>query len=102
MAEKKNNNFRIHLSGKKYIIGDGYSFWIVSESTRKNRAGEPTVYQTRLSGYHDNLESLMDSYFEKTLKKTEIDGELEDLGKLIKKTRKEIHGWWNKAKGAME
>ena len=43
----------------------------------------------------------MDSYFEQTLKKAEIDGEIEDLVKLIVKTRKEIKSWWNKAKGAL-
>ena len=55
-----------------------------------------------MSGYHSDLVSLMDSYFEQTLKKAEIDGEIEDLVKLIVKTRKEIKSWWNKAKGAFE
>ena len=103
MAERSDkNNLRIHLSGKKYIIGNGYCFWIASESTRKNKQGEPEVYQRRLSGYHDNLTSLMESYFKETIKRAEIDGELEDLVKLIIKTRKEIHSWWKKAEGAMK
>lgn len=102
MAEKEKFNFRVHLSGKKYIIGNGYGYWIVSETPRKNKKGEDEVYRKRLSGYHSDLVSLMDSYFEQTLKKAEIDGEIEDLVKLIIKTRKEIKSWWNKAKGAFE
>lgn len=96
MAEKNERaNLRIHLSGNKYIISDGTCYWIVSESERHNKRGEMTTYQKRLSGYHSDFSSLMVSLFDRTIKTAEIDGELEDLARLVKKTRKEIKGWFS-------
>lgn len=107
MAEEKRerkpkNNFRIHLTGNKYIIGDSMSFWIVSETHRKGKDGEPQTVQKRLSGYHTDFPSLMDSYFNETIKSAEIDGELSDLMHLVTKTRTEIRKWFKLLDGARE
>lgn len=91
---KDKQNLKIHLSGSKYIVGNGLCYFIVSESSRKNKKGEKVVVQKRLSGYHTNFVDLIDSYFRDTIRDAEIDGDLEDLVKLIKKTRTEIRGWF--------
>ena len=107
MAEEKvRYNIRVHLSGNKYILGDGLCYFIAREDnvttkTGKNK-GEITTRRTRLSGYHSDFSSLMDSYFKEQIKSSEIDGELADLAKLVAKTRKEIRGWWGKLDKAME
>lgn len=103
MAEKKQEqNFRIHLSGRKYIVGNGLSYWIVSESQKKDKDGTPKTYQKRLSGYHIDFPSLMESYFSNTIKTAEIDGELADLVALVVKTRKEIRSWFGKIDKALK
>lgn len=96
MAEAKERvNLHIHLSCNKYIISDGTCYWIVSETERHNKKGELATYQKRLSGYHSDFSSLMVSLFDRTIKTAEIDGELEDLAKLVKKTRREIKSWFS-------
>lgn len=96
MAEEKKskNNFRVHLSGNKYIIGDSMCYWIVSESHRTGKDGKQIAVHKRLSGYYTEFVPLIESYFRNTLKNAEIDGEIEDLVKLVKKTRREIQGWF--------
>lgn len=99
-------NLRIHLSGSKYIVSDGLCYWIVRESKGIAKSGkhqgEEVIRKTRLSGYHTDMVSLLESYFAETVRHTEIDGELEDLVKLIKKVRKEIRGWFGRLDGAFE
>lgn len=97
---KEKLNFRVHLNGNKYILGDGMCYWIVRESkgvvkSGKNK-GEEVVRRTRLTGYHTDFVSLVDSYYAETLKQAEIDGEIADLVKLMKKTRAEIRTWFGK------
>lgn len=87
---------RIHLSGKKYIDGDEMSVAVYEITNKKNSKGEMTEYKKRLSGYHKDFEHLFDSYFRKTVFGSDLDGELEDMAKLVKKTRNEIRGWWKK------
>lgn len=100
-GEKKERlNFRVHLKGNKYIVGDGMSYWIVREDkvVQKSgkKAGEEVVRRTRFTGYHTDFVSLVDSYYAETLKHAEIDGEIADLVKLMKKTRAEIRTWFGK------
>lgn len=92
--KKKRINFRVHLSGNKYILGDSICYWIASESHRRGKDGNQITVQKRLSGYYTEFVPLVDSYFRKTLKNAEIDGELEDLMKLVTKTRAEIKRWF--------
>lgn len=102
---KPKNNFRIHLTGNKYIIGDSMCFWIVSETHRKGEDGEQKTVQKRLSGYHTEFVPLIESYFRETIKNAEIDGELSDLMHLVVKTRAEIRRWFkilDDAKGDSE
>ena len=106
-GEKKNKvNLRIHLKGNKYLYGDGYCYWIVREtkSVQKSgkKAGEEVQRNVRLSGYHTDMVSLMDSYLREQTKQAEIDGELEDLAKFIKKTRAEIRSWFGKLDSVWE
>ena len=99
-------NFRVHLSGKKYIYGDGYSYWIVRESRAiqktGKKAGEEVKRNTRLSGYHTDFENLLNSYLQEQTKHAEIDGEIEDLVKFIKKTKAEIRSWGRKMDKVLE
>ena len=99
---KPKNNFRIHLTGNKYIVGDSYSYWLVSESHRKDKNGNKTAVQKRLSGFHTDFTSLLESYFRNTIRKTEIDGEIADLVKLVKKVRTEVRTWGRMLDKAME
>lgn len=92
--QKKKNGFRIHLSGNKYIIGNSLCYWIVSESHRNGKDGNQITVQKRLSGDHTNFTDLFDSYFRMSIRNTEIDGEIEDLAKLVKKTKAEIQRWF--------
>ncbi len=97
MAEvSEKQNLHIHLSGNKYIVSDNYSYWIVSESKRKKKDGEMGIVQTQLTGYHGDLADLMQSYYEHTLKGAKLDGEIEDLVALIKKTKREVSSWSKK------
>ena len=97
---KEKLNFRVHLNGNKYILGDGMCYWIVRETKAVQKsgkkAGEEVVRRTRLTGYHTDFVSLVDSYYAETLKQAEIDGEIADLVKLMKKTRAEIRTWFGK------
>lgn len=94
--KKQEQNLRIHLSRNKYIIANGLCYWIVAEHKRKDKEGNPTIVQERLSGYHTDIVSLIHSYFDKRIRSAECDGELEDLADLVRKTRKEIDGWGKK------
>ncbi len=98
--KKERLNFRVHLAGNKYIVGDGMCYWIVRETKAVQKsgkkAGEEVVRRTRLTGYHTDFVSLVDSYYAETLKQAEIDGEIADLVKLMKKTRTEIRTWFGK------
>ena len=98
--KKERLNFRVHLAGNKYIVGDGMCYWIVRETKavqkKGKKAGEEVVRRTRLTGYHTDFVSLVDSYYAETLKQAEIDGEIADLMKLMKKTRAEIRTWFGK------
>ena len=98
--KKERLNFRVHLAGNKYIVGDGMCYWIVRETKavqkKGKKAGEEVVRRTRLTGYHTDFVSLVDSYYAETLKQAEIDGEIADLVKLMKKTRAEIRTWFGK------
>lgn len=103
MAEKSDKqNLHIHLNGNKYLVSDNYSYWIVSESRRRGKDGEMQTVQTRLTGYLGDISDLMLSYYDNTVKKTEMSGEIEDLVKLVKKTRREIKTWFAKFDGAYE
>lgn len=100
--KKDGTGLHIHLTGNKYIVGDSYSFWIVSESKRKNKDGKQTIVRTRLSGYHTDFADLVGSYFQDRVKASEIDGELEDLAKVFVKYRNEIRGWWSRVDKALK
>lgn len=104
--KKSTLNLHIHLTGNKYIVGDGLCYWIVRESkatikSGKNK-GKEEVRRTRLSGYHTDFVSLLDSYLAERTKHAEIDGELADLVKFIKKTRAEIRSWFGKLDSVWE
>lgn len=103
MAERsEKQNLHIHLSGNKYLVSDNYSYWIVTESHRKGKDGKMQTVQTRLTGYLGDLSDLMLSYYDNTVKRTEMDGEVEDLVKLVKKTRREVKSWFTKFDSAYE
>lgn len=85
---------RIHLKGKKYIISDENQMAVYEVTQKKNAKGEMTEYKKILSGYCSDFEHLFQSYFRRTVFGSEIDGNLEDMAKLIKKTRNEIRSWW--------
>ncbi len=84
----------LHLKGKKYLCSDQYQYWIQSETPGKNKKGEDVINTRRLSGYRTDIIGVFDSYFEHTLRESEIEGEIAELGKLVKKTKNEIHGWF--------
>lgn len=104
--KKEKLNLRIHLSGNKYLVGDGMSFWIVRESksiaqTGKHK-GEEIIRRTRIGGYHTDLEQLIDSYRNKSVLSAELDGDLADLAKLFRKIHKETKGWKDEILKALE
>lgn len=102
MAEKQSekNNIVVHLGGGKYLIGNSLCYWIASKTRKKDKNGN-TVYQ-RMSGYHTDLESVIDSYVRDTVRSAEIEGEVEDLVELVAKTHKEVKGWFRKAEKALK
>lgn len=94
MAEiSEKQNLHIHLSGNKYLVSDNYNYWIVTESRRKNKKGEMTTYQTRQSGYHSDPSDAIESYYRNTIMNTELDGEIADFVKLMRKTKNEVKKW---------
>ena len=102
--EKEKNNFRIHLKGNKYIIGNGLCYYIAQEVKQKktDEDGSQKTYYKRLSGYHTNLLSLCRSYERTAIKNAEIDGEMDDLMQLILKVHKETISLMKKAAKAIE
>ena len=106
-GEKKEKlNLHIHLTGNKYLVGDGMSCWIVRETkgivkTGKHK-GEETLRRVKLSGYHNDPEQLIDSYRKKSVLSAELDGELADLAKLFRKIHKETKGWKDEILKALE
>lgn len=96
--KKKKGNTKIHLSGKKYIVLDGTCMYIAKET--KSKKGE--VSYRRLSGYCVDFEHLFNSYLRSEILGAEIEGEIEDLAKFIKKTKAEIGKWTKKLDHAME
>ena len=101
MAEEKSEiKFRVHLSGNKYILGNGDCYWVAREDKLTKKSGENKgdeyIRRVVLSGYHRDFMSLMDSYYEKSLRNSGIDGEIADLVKLMKKTKAEIRTWFGK------
>lgn len=96
--KEKKGNTKIHLSGKKYIILDGTCMYIAQEV--KSKKGN--VSYKRLSGYCVDFEHLFNSYLRNEIIGIEVDGELEDLAKFIKKTKAEIGKWTKKLDHAME
>ena len=106
-GEKKEKlNLRIHLNGNKYLVSDGMCYWIVRESKGVVQSGkskgEEVVRRTRLSGYHTDFVSLLDSYLNESTKHAEIDGEIADLVKFVKRTRAEIRSWFGKLDSVWE
>ena len=86
----RRNGLRVDLGKKKFLVSDGLSYWIVREQKPKKSDGDP--YDVRLSGYHLDLESLFDSYFDRTIMDSGAE-DIEELGKAIKKVRAEIRKW---------
>ena len=103
---KEEIKFRVHLKGNKYIIGNGECYWIVREDMLTKQSGENKgdkyIRRTRLSGYHTDFVSLLDSYLNEQTKHAEIDGEIADLVKFVKKTRAEIRSWFGKLDSVWE
>ena len=90
----------IHLTGNKYLNSDEYQYWITQETTRKKEDGTVIPVRKLLTGYHGTnkgdrvaIENLLNDYFERNIRSTNLDGELDDLISQIKKTRREIHKW---------
>ena len=81
---------RIHLEKNLYIISDGYSMEIYEVTERKNGKGEMQEYKKRLSGYCTDLEHLFQSYKKNQILSSEIEGEIEDLFKFLKKLDRQI------------
>ena len=89
----------IHLTGNKYLNSDEYQYWITSDSTRV-KDGKAIPVRKMLTGYHGTnkgdalaIENLLNDYMERTVRGSDLDGELSDMIELIKKTRREIHKW---------
>ena len=73
---------------------------VVEETVKTNKKGDPETVQRRLSGYHNRLGSLIDSYINNSVTTAEIDGELEDLAALLRDLREEVSTWREKMEGA--
>lgn len=81
---------RIHLEKNLYIIGDSMSMEIYEVTERKNKNGEMTEVKKRLTGYCTDLEHLFQSYKKNYILSSDLEGELEDLFKLLKKLDRQI------------
>ena len=90
---------RIHLSNNDYLLSDEFQFWIVKETQYTDKHGEKRTRQTRLTGYHSDLEHLLIDYFDRTVRRSPIEGEISELAKVIKKTRNEIRKWQKELRG---
>lgn len=94
----------MHIQLKKgvFLCSDQYQFWIQKEwtSKRKNKEGktEEVLNTKRLSGYHTELDSLFDSYFDRTIRSSEADT-VEKIVKDVGKTRRDIHKWLKELRG---
>lgn len=94
----------MHIELKKgiYLLSDENQFWIQKEwvSHKKDKEGkEAEVLNTkRLSGYHTSLEAMLDSYFEREMRKSDAET-VEQLVKEMNKTRKDIRKWLKELRG---
>ena len=81
----------IHIKGNTYLCSDTFQFWIQTETKtgQVDKNGKQVVYTKRLTGYHGDFESLFNDYFDRTVRSSEITGEMKDLVELVKKTRSE-------------
>ena len=93
---------RIHLEGNLYIISDGYSMEIYEVTNRKNSKGEMIEYKKRLTGYCTDLKHLFKSFTKNQILSSEIEGELEDLFKLLKRIERKIDKFTKIAEKAVE
>lgn len=89
----------IHLDKNIWLNSDTLQYWLTKETTRKNKKGEDTVYRTVITGYHSDLERLFADYFDRTVRAADIEGEIDEVAKLIKKTRNEIRKWMKQMRG---
>lgn len=101
-VERLGDKLEIHLSGKKYLVSDTFQYWIESRTPGKDKKGNPVVHKKRLSGYYSDIDKLFESYFDHTLKESQITGEIEELTKLVKKTRTEIRKWTREIRGEVD
>lgn len=85
---------RISIGKNRYIKSDEFQYWMVQEVTNK-KTGE--TYDKRISGYHTELDNLIDSYDGKQLRSSDIET-LTDFGKKIKQLQAENKKWWKAIK----
>lgn len=89
----------MHIELKKgvFLCSDVNCYWIQQEWMVKKNDKE-SVRTKLLSGYTVDLEHVMESYFDKEIRSSEVET-FEELAKLIKKTRGEIRKWYRQLEG---
>lgn len=92
----------IKLEKNIYLLSDEFQWWIQSETPRKTKKGEDSIYTKRLTGYHGDLERCFCDYFDRSIRSSDLDGNAEDLAKLVKKTRADIRKWMKAIRGGEE
>ena len=80
----------IHIKGNTYLVSDEFQMWIQTETPKTDKKGNPTIYAKRLTGYHSDFDTLFNDYFDRSIRRSDIDGDISDLTNLVKKTRAEI------------
>lgn len=102
IKERLGDKLEIHLSGKKWLVTDAFQYWIESRTPGKDKKGNDVIHKKRLSGYYSDIDKLFESYFDHTLKESEIKGEIADMMELVKKTRAEIRKWTREIRGDLD
>lgn len=102
ITERLGEALEIHLTGKKWLVTDSFQYWIESRTPDKDKKGNDVINKRRLSGYYSDIDKLFESYFDHTLKESQMVGEIEDMMKLVKKTRAEIRKWTREIRGDVD
>ena len=69
------------------IYSDKYSMWITKKQKTKKDTAKNEYVEERVSGYHDNIESLVESFIDRRLRGSDAKSLKEQLKEIDKATR---------------
>lgn len=69
------------------IYSDKYCMWITKTYKPKGKGAKKEFVEERISGYHDNIESLMESFIDRRLRSSDAASLKEHLKEIDRATR---------------